>query len=671
MSTPSFPNITAEEVSWACRVMGLPPDAFDPIDGDDSRHNALQHLGSGDFEACPGSGKTTLLVAKLAILANRWTLPRQGICVLSHTNAARNEIGKRLSLCAAGPALLRYPHFVGTIHSFVNEFLALPWLRSKGLSIKAIDTDLALDRRWHSLDRRARFSLEKRRENRFSLVYDHVDGSGEKIRRFDSSTPTYKAMVEVAKQSVADGYFCYDEMFVWAHELLEHRPSVVNIIRQRFPLLFIDEAQDNSELQSAILYKLFCDGDAPAYRQRFGDSNQAIYQYSGGSGASTDIFPGGAKFDLPRSYRFGQVIADHAKGLGVVPQALVGAGPPKSSISDTPRSPTIFLFDEASIGTVLPSYGDLLIASFTEKELLSGTFCAVAAVHHAEELKRVPHSLKHYAPSYSARLARREATPQTFAQFLGRARFRMSGQPDTSHLVSATAEAVLHLATLHGFEPNLGRRGSVHRQVRELLSDSAALASYDALILRVINCRGEFSACEWNDAVSALACAAAIAIGGNAEADPKIAEFLQWADDAGETGPTATSRSTSDNLFRYPQDKPAVSIRLGSIHSVKGETHTSTLVLESFYHEHHLAELKPWLLGSKTGGRDGKKVAGKRMLERLKLHYVAMTRPTHLLCIAMRRDAFTGEDLTEARARGWRIVDCCMQAESAAPSDCR
>ncbi len=648
--------------------MGLPKGAFDAIDGDDSRRQALQRLTSADFEACPGSGKTTLLVAKLAILANRWALPRQGICVLSHTNAARNEISKRLSSCAAGPALLRYPHFVGTIHSFVNEFLALPWLRSKGVSVKAIDTERALDRRWQGLDWKARTYLTKKNNgepNKFTLLYDHVDGTGPATRKIGSDTDTYKAMVAQAKRSVGEGYFCYDEMFVWAHELIEHHPAIVNQIRQRFPLLFIDEAQDNDELQSTLLQKLFCDGSDPSCRQRFGDSNQAIFQYAGATGATTDAFPGDIKFDLPRSYRFGQAIADHAKGLGVAPQALVGAGPPKSKISDAPRCPTIFLFDDHSIGSVLARYGDLLISSFSEEELSSGTFCAVAAVHDAEDPKRLPHSLKHYAPGYDAGSARKEAAPDTFAQYLGRARFRMSGQLNTSHLVVGTAEALLHLAALYGYEPNLGRRRTAHRAVRELLSESAALGSYDELVRRVIRCRGELTASEWNSEVGALASSAAAAIAGNAKNDPQITAFLQWQDDPNAAEATSAANTTSDNLIRHPPEIPKVSIRLGSIHSVKGETHTATLVLESFYRAHHLAALKPWVLGSKAGGMDGKKSVGVVLEGRLRLHYVALTRPTHLLCLAMRRDAFTEDELPILQDRGWRIIDCCSDSSAA------
>ncbi|MCK1546179.1 hypothetical protein IVB12_30630 [Bradyrhizobium sp. 179] len=104
---------------------------------------------------------------------------------------------------------------------------------------------------------------------------------------------------------------------------------------------------------------------------------------------------------------------------------------------------------------------------------------------------------------------------------------------------------------------------------------------------------------------------------------------------------TAGTFSTRDNIFRHPAAGPAVKIRVGSTHSVKGETHTATLVLDTFYSKHSLVALKPWLLGQKSGGAG----PGVRDLTRLKQHYVAMTRPTHLLCLAISGSAFSAAEL--------------------------
>ena len=102
-----FGSISDQDIDWVCKAMGLPSKAFSGINGNDARLDVLRSLETLDIEACPGSGKTTLLVAKLAILGSRWKPRQQGVCVLSHTNAARNEIGERLSSTNAGNLLLR------------------------------------------------------------------------------------------------------------------------------------------------------------------------------------------------------------------------------------------------------------------------------------------------------------------------------------------------------------------------------------------------------------------------------------------------------------------------------------------------------------------------------------------------------------------------------------
>ena len=81
------------------------------------------------------------------------------------------------------------------------------------------------------------------------------------------------------------GYFCHDEMFVWAHDMINKMPEATDGIRERFPFLFIDEVQDNSNGQTELLHRVFMDGGTPVMRQRFGDSNQAIYQFAGQSEA--------------------------------------------------------------------------------------------------------------------------------------------------------------------------------------------------------------------------------------------------------------------------------------------------------------------------------------------------------------------------------------------------
>lgn len=659
-----FDNLISErDITWAAELMGLGPDGFTPVDGDDSRLRAILSLDSVDFEACPGSGKTTLLVAKLAIMALRWPSRQQGICVLSHTNAARNEINTKLSNSTAGVSLSRYPHFVGTIHSFINEYLALPWLRSKGIEVRSIDTQIALMKRWFMLSGDVRWTLQRNGLSETCLSYSNPDYSGGKPVRFGPHTPTYQALLKARQAGSEQGYFCFDEMFVWANELLDMRPETAMDLRQRFPLVLIDEAQDNSEEQSALLYRIFRAGSSPSVRQRFGDSNQAIYTRTGLEGAKTDPFPGPDIHPISRSYRFSQELADKVRGFGVTPQALIGAGPP-SKINAGSQPPIIFLFDDTSVQSVLPRYCNHLIESFEASVLEHGVFTAIAGVHELKDESRIPHAMGHYVPAYDPNNARKETTPGSFIQYLSRAQFVSAGGSNSDIIINAVASALLTASHIAGAVYGQLSRKSPHRRVVELLAETEGAKTYLALIDLILLCRGKLTPVKWRSEALPLVVNCVKQLSDSEMLTADVESFMAWPQKDIPTGGEEIFLQNS-NFYHYPKESPKVQIRLGSIHSVKGETHTATLVLDSFFHAHHLSELKPWLLGTKSGGssvnKRGKKVSeGNRMLARLKLHYVAMTRPTHLLCLAMRKDVFVGSELELLIRRGWQIIDCSV-----------
>lgn len=112
-------TVTDEDIEYAAKVLNI-TNGFDA-----PRVNVIKCMESRDVVACPGSGKTTVLLAKLLILARHLPLKNnKGICILTHTNVAIDEIKERLGDNAN--ELLSYPNFVGTIHSFISKFLASP-----------------------------------------------------------------------------------------------------------------------------------------------------------------------------------------------------------------------------------------------------------------------------------------------------------------------------------------------------------------------------------------------------------------------------------------------------------------------------------------------------------------------------------------------------------------
>ena len=661
-----FPNITDEDIRRATALLCLPEHAFYGEDGNDPRQEVLKSRGKIDIAACPGSGKTTLLVTKLAILANKWPYRTRGICVLSHTNAARREIETRLGNTAAGRHLLSYPHFIGTIHGFVNEFLAMPWLRSLGYPINIIDTETCQKRRWRALPRNIRSGLEQNYYSHSVLSIKAPDFSVGNLRwgkgQLGRNKPTYEKIQEVCQNSMQEGHFCYDEMFVWARDIVDKVPEITKVVRQRFPILFIDEAQDNSEAQSKILYRIFMKGSGAVIRQRFGDSNQAIFNLVEDKGAETDVFPDGMIKDLPNSHRFGQRIADLADPLGLNPYGLKGQGPKKPITSGKREGKhTIFLFDSDSAKDVLKAYAKLLIETFSTVELQKGTFTAVGMIHRSpkkEEDRKFPHYVGHYWPDYDPELTRQDPKPQTFVQYVFAGQGKTKKDNEAYHVVEKVAEGILRLSSMVQGATPLHRRRYSHRHVMNLLEENADTREhYEELVAEFAARRNVLTKENWDGRWRRIVRQIAESIAGSTLLE-EANDFLVWKEVRDDSRPLDIQRSR-DNIYHYPNDEPKVRIWVKSIHSVKGKEHTATLVLDTFWYKHNLEKLKPWITQDRMGW---KKSDGVQQQTRLKVHYVAMTRPTHLLCLAMKRSTFETEQgaidqdmIEKLRKCGWQV----------------
>ena len=85
--------------------------------------------------------------------------------------------------------------------------------------------------------------------------------------------------------------------------------------------------------------------------------------------------------------------------------------------------------------------------------------------------------------------------------------------------------------------------------------------------------------------------------------------------------------STHNNIYQYDD----LDVEVGTIHSIKGETHTATLYMETFYQkECESQRLKEFFKGNGVTGNKG-----KRVKESLRMAYVGMSRPKYLLCVAV------------------------------------
>lgn len=658
------PEISEDDLCLAAAMLGLPEGAFSGADGTDPRRVVLQALSTLDVAACPGSGKTTILVAKLLLLASKWHYRTRGICALSHTNVARREIETRLGNTVAGRRLLRHPHFVGTVHSFAAEFLCMPWLRALGYPVRVVDSNICENRRWGKVPRQYRTFLDKKNIRPSDIRID--DSSFRVVKKngkplCSQTTPTYSHLQAACRQTCEEGYHSFDDLFVWALDYLERCPEVASIVRARFPLLFIDEAQDLTQTQSELLRRVFMDASTPALRQRLGDSNQAIFDLPEDMGA-VDPFPNKPVcVNLPHSHRFGQKIADLAAPLGVDPQEVVGRGPqPLGDGATSDAAHTVFLFDETSVRVVLDAYGKKLLQVLPDQALRYGGITAVGQVHQpvGEDPNKFPYSLTDYWPEYDCQLSYRDPMPTKLIQYIsfGQARMALTGEAHSA--LDKIAQGLFRLAGMAG-QGRLTMTGQYHRRLLKLLEPHPALrAQYEEMLSRVI-AGLVLDRKTWDEQWRSVAQEVAEAIAGQALSESEAQAFLAWAEETHEQTVDHKRDRNGDNIYRYPTDNPRVNIRVGSIHSVKGETHVATLVCETFWYAHNLHMLRPWITGHREGWTERD---GPRQSYRLKVHYVAMTRPTHLLCLAMRRSSFETEPgkldscaIEALEKRGWVV----------------
>lgn len=134
-----MPFATDEEIIIAHDILLKGKKPFD-----NPRVEIIKKDSSCYVQASPGSGKTTALLAKLIILANKLPMADgKGVCVLTHTNVAIDEIKAKVGPKA--DVLFSYPNFFGTIQTFLHKYVAAAALHYfYGSQIQYVDNDIAM-----------------------------------------------------------------------------------------------------------------------------------------------------------------------------------------------------------------------------------------------------------------------------------------------------------------------------------------------------------------------------------------------------------------------------------------------------------------------------------------------------------------------------------------------
>jgi DNA helicase-2/ATP-dependent DNA helicase PcrA len=646
MPLPSLADVTDEEVAaLAMSAGGL--DLSHPI-----RRQFLTEMGTRHVQAAPGAGKTTLLALKLRLIGRRWNPDMGAIAVVTHTNVAKDEIQGQLRNHPEAECFLRYPHFIGTLTQFAHQFIAKPTCAGLGYEIRAVDADIFFSaavkalmestnaRGWlagrSGLPPNAPFMVRLRAgaEKIATVLTLNVDNprSLAPLDGLGVGTPTYAALQAVKRSLNARGFFSYADMMAIANHALTNVSGLAQALAGRFPMLVLDEAQDTSSEAFQMLHAV---RDAGAVLQCIGDVNQAILA----DGASPAWSLDDNTLDLNESKRFGATVATVASKLGVHrPQQIVSTKTPDSLLY-------AFLFPDGAEHLVQGEYAKVIAHEFG----VAGEFWAVGHRRNPSETATkkqlvVGSYFSTLSPSSQASLG--HTLHQAIIQF-GR------GGCGLGVVEDAIRKSVQHCCDLDEEQDRAFRQGWLLKALDRHYPDLAA-----SLRVWISTNLGAppLTESEWQVAQAALVAA----LGPVAPATAKVAtcHHLTFCAD-----PSQLDEAVSDRTrVLIDVEGMQVPINVGTIASIKGQTHDATLILQTAF-----GNMKPFGKFADALKATTAKTWGPMESSLLANFYVAATRPRRLLAIAAEASQISEAHRNLMTLSGWTIVDIQVPAAAAAP----
>lgn len=648
---------------------------------DDDRISILETMHTIDVQACPGSGKTTLIAAKLILLAKKWPLSDKGICVLSHTNVAKDEIIERLknSKTSEAQRLLSYPHFIGTIQEFTHRFLALPLLRSNGVNEITIDIEAYVQLANKLLEQHQFIWLkgtlrglgsDENKDIFLRETYRFISEDGVPVNI--SKTPrAWKnpANLEKAKRALnllkeyldTRGYYLYRDMYTHAQLACNYNSDLCKSISARFPCVFIDEMQDTQKFQDELLNKIFQLDSSEVIIQRFGDPDQAIF-HGIGNEESNDSFNGKLASDMDyvvhKSHRFDTDIADKIKALShnSIPletelTEMLSADRAQAHSSGSSFEHSIIVFNDDTRGDVLQCFGNIVSEQFEDEYKRSDKFVVKALGAVGNEIDPEVEQLKigHYWDAYDKSKAKSSFKGNSLIEVVRYC--RQIPSLDWSGEYKLLFNSILILLRLAG-KNDEGGRAYTNTSLRSFLETSNKWRHFRETIRLLLSddrpIKQEFwvSICEDLALLFDLQDALVEAVKYLEYSEENLASINQNEEcDGGNDYLTPLP----ENIVLHPD---GFHINLSTIHSVKGETHDATLVMETKNYNYDIGQLL-----NHIAGLDVTRVTQKRKIKYSRQLYVAASRPRHLLCIAIHQDRIAGNQREALIDLGWRLND--------------
>jgi DNA helicase-2/ATP-dependent DNA helicase PcrA len=646
---------SASDIAYAERIL-LPAGAS----FDEERLRFIRNMETLDLLAVPGSGKTTALLAKLLILDRHLPAPDgSGILVLSHTNAAIDEIRERIEPHCT--QLFRYPNFVGTIQRFVDEFLAIPhYIHLYGKLPVQID-DVAYWSKFKILpsyqkgfsrqeSNRALYFL---RLNRKAVAWSWINGEavltngygGAPIEfakpRVTTRPENYRDWTNAEKDRVKkwlqnfkhtimkSGYLTYEDAYFLANHALAKNTMIKSLLRRRFGAVFVDEMQDMERHQCELLEQIFFDDGAYAGAyQRIGDRNQSIYD--GRIHASDEFWRRReTELEFNGSHRLGPILADVVSAFAVSPIRIDGL---QQDADGSPVSirPRLIVYSDTTVENVINRFATIVRELCDAHVLPSSALSRSKAICWTTKSEYGKTRLPNYHPRYSKRVSSGRLDHPSFADHLSFPECQIGSFDLIERSIVDGVLKVLKMENVVG--PNgmaFNRQG-----LREFMVAGPS-ESWQAYQKNVYDWCYGIAQGQRNHVLQDIQekLPALCAMFGCHLDNSKQFVF----GDANNVPESASTLPLGDsNVVMHD----GVRVEVTTVHAVKGETHAATLYMESFYEKGGGGNYESERLSVQFAGQPLEATMHDLVRQSAKMVYVGFSRPTHLLCFALHESRF-------------------------------
>jgi len=605
----------------------------------------IRFWDSVDVQACPGSGKTTTLAAKLILLSQK--IPpsfSSGICIITHTNTAVEEIKDKLGDSAK--FFFRYPNHFGTIQSFVDKYLTIPYYKNRYKSSPKIVDEYTyhdvLSSLYEMVVTKTADFFERKNIFLGDLVYNRhnfgISKSLNDTEKFEinglkpeTNEKYYNKILSAKEKLLSYGYLTYDEAYSLAFKYIREFPLILDTIRNRFPLVFVDEMQDMETHQSELISTLF---SKSSVIQKIGDINQSIFS----ARASEDQIEWkpitNEDIQLDISNRLSGHVAAVVKDICCQPQEMIGR------VHANPIRPIVFVFDTSSILLVKDEFAKRVIKHKLNK---IGNIKVVGSRVSESKL-----NISSYWPEFNR--SYQKSSFKNLESYLDFLEINLPTMLNAKKAKQIFLDSICESLKLSKIKNPINQSYFTPFSFQKYLNDAGHTDKILKMNLKfadwILNLKKTISVKS-----ELIAMIRAIIKFFDGQSNNELEKFFATSDvELDEEKPEM-------KVYQFVEGQESVEIHFDTVHGVKGETHTATLFLETYTRIYDIGgKILDFIIADNLGKAKLRK--NNACYKKLPHAYVAMTRATHLLAIAVHKDRFLQQhhDYFHQEDNGWDLV---------------